>query len=239
MRVRVMGLAGLLGLVAGVGDALPPAKPAGACRKAVILGELNAGQPYAKPIGNGLKIYMQAIASGWILRVLPVSGVVGDHDYAELATPPYQSVTPLSISTDFAFRAQDAIGWNPRRFRFATSAAAFHRLEEVYTRFEQAGATPPAPLEVELSSQIAQASEGSLQILDARLIPGMADQWKMASAVASHFTTTAHTLAEPPDGKTSALGKILWLRFRVELDLPAGFAVVPGLTVVPRNCTNP
>jgi hypothetical protein len=239
MRVRFLGVIGVLGMVAGVGDAAPPVKAAGACKKAVILGDLNAGQAYAKPIGNGLQIYLQAIASGWILRVIPVSGSVGDHDYAELATPPYQSVTPLSISTDFAFRAQDAIGWNPRRFRFATSAAAFHRLEEVYTRFEQAGATPPAPLEVDLSSQIAQAAEGTFTILDSRLIPGMADQWKMAGAVASHFLTTAHTVVDPPDGKTSDLGKILWLRFRLELDLPVGFTVAPGLTVVPRICTNP
>jgi hypothetical protein len=84
-------------------------------------GELKDGRPFSQPIGNGLKIFFQPIHSGWILRVLPVSGPMGDYDYAELATPPYQSVTPLSISTDFSFRAQDAVGWNPRHFRFATS----------------------------------------------------------------------------------------------------------------------
>ena len=41
------------------------------------------------------------------------------HDYAELATPPYESVSPLLLSTDFSFRAQDAVAWNPRRFRYA------------------------------------------------------------------------------------------------------------------------
>jgi hypothetical protein len=224
-------------LVTGAADATAPKKPVAACRRAVIAGELNAGQSFTRPIGNGLEIYLQAIASGWILRVVPVSGPFIDHDYAELATPPYQSVTPLSISTDFAFRAQDAVGWNPRRFRFATSKAEFERLLELYTRFEQSGATPPAPIELDLSSQIAQASEGTFTIVDARLVPGMADQWKMAGAVASHFTTTAHTLVESSDGKPSALGRLVWLQFRLELDLPAGFVPAPGLTVLPQICS--
>ena len=236
MRVRLLVAAVM---VTGVAAGSSPKKPVPACRRAVIVGELNAGQSYARPIGNGLEVYLQAIASGWILRVIPTSGPTLAHDYAELATPPYQSVTPLSISTDFAFRAQDAVGWNPRRFRFATSQADFERLLEVYTRYEQAGATPPAPIQVELSSQIAQAAEGTFTIVDARLVPGMADQWKMAGAVASHFTSTAHTLVESPDGKPSVLGKLMWLKFRLELDLPGGFPAAPGMTVAPRTCSNP
>ena len=50
------------------------------------------------------------------------------HDYAELATPPYESVSPLLLSTDFSFRAQDAVAWNPRRFRYADNSAEFQRL---------------------------------------------------------------------------------------------------------------
>jgi hypothetical protein len=172
-----------------------------ACRLEEIEGELQAGKHFSAPIGNGLKLWFQPIASGWILRVIPDSAKSGEHDYAELATPPYQSVTPLSLSTDFAFRAQDAVGWNPRRFKFATSAADFDRLNEVYQRFMQAGATPPAPLEVELADQIARAADGKLTILDAKLVPGMADQWRMAAAVSSRFTTTAHTLVDPPAGR--------------------------------------
>ena len=73
----------------------------------------------------GLKFLLEPIASGWIVRVLAAAGRGEPHDYAELATPPYRSVTPLAISTDFSFRAQDAVGWNPRRFRYAANAAAF------------------------------------------------------------------------------------------------------------------
>ena len=183
-----------------------------------IAGELNAGQSFSAPIGHGLQVYFQPITSGWILRIFPAGRSLPAHDYAELATPPYQSVSPLSVSTDFSFRAQDAVGWNPRRFRFATSPETFDRLQKAWLAFENAGATPPAPLQVELSSEIAQSANGTLTILDARLVPGTADQWKMAAAVASHFTTTAHTLAQEPDGSTSPLGRILWLRFRLNLE---------------------
>ena len=219
--------------------AAPPAKAVPACRRAVAEGEVRYGEPFVKAIGGGLNFYLQPIASGWIVRVLPAAGLKGDHDYAELATPPYQSITPLSLSTDFAFRAQDAVGWNPRRFRFATSETAFHALEAAYLNFEQAGATPPAPVQVELSNQISQASEGTLTILDARLIPGTADQWRMAATVASHFLSTAHTLVAPVEGQATPLGKLLWVRFRVGLDEPAKFVAAPGWRLVPQNCGNP
>ncbi len=242
MRVRRVVECGVLwagmylGPLSDSVGALPAGKPAAACRRAAITGELRAGEVFRKPFGAGLEVYFQPIASGWILRVVPVGEEGMAHDYAELATPPYESVTPLSISTDFAFRAQDAVGWNPRRFHFATSAESYKRLEEAYFRLEQAGATPPAPLQVDLSAQIAQASEGTFTILDARLVPGMADQWKMAGAVASHFSTTAHTVVESPDGKTSALGRLVWLRFRLDLDLPPGFRPDSRVQVVPRTC---
>jgi len=218
-------------------SAAPSIKPD--CKAATLEGELNAGQPYSQGIGGGLNLYFQPIRSGWILRVLPASGPVGEHDYAELATPPYQSVTPLAISTDFSFRAQDAIGWNPRRFRFATSAASFHRVEQAYLKFEAAGSLPSGDVQAELAKQIAQTSEATLTILDSRLVAGTADQWRMAAAVAAHFTSTAHTLVQEPDGTASPLGRLVWLRFRIELDIPPGFAVNPALHLQSRPCGNP
>jgi hypothetical protein len=206
------------------------------CRVGVVEGELDAGKGFEQAIGNGLKLWFQPIAAGWILRVVPASGPLGDHDYAELATPPYQSVTPLSLSTDFAFRAQDAVGWNPRRFRFATSAAEFKQLHKVYERYASARAAPAAALEADLAGEVSKAAEGKLTIVDARLIPGMADQWKMAAAVSSRFETTAHTLVTPTEGNQSALGKLLWVRFRVELAFPGGFDPASGLKVLQRVC---
>ncbi len=215
---------------------MPPALPPRPCRAISITASLETGKPYTHPLGNGLKLWFEPIHSGWILRVVPVAGPLPAHDYAELATPPYQSVSPLSLSTDFSFRAQDAVGWNPRRFRYATSAASFARLEQAYTNLIQAGATPPAPLQVELSAQIADAADGKLTILDAKLVPGTADQWKMAGAVSEHFTTTAHTLVEPPDGRSTPLGSLESLRVRVDFLIPAGFRPDPTLAALPHIC---
>lgn len=207
-----------------------------ACRVSVVEGEVTEGKGFEQEIGNGLKLWLQPIASGWIVRVIPAAGPIGDHDYAELATPPYQSVTPLSLSTDFSFRAQDAVGWNPRRFHFASSEAEFQRLEEVYRRYEEAGANPPATIEVELGDEVAQASEGKLTIVDARLVPGSADQWKMAAAVSNQFEKTAHSLQMPAEGTATPLGKLVWLRFRVELLLSAGWRVPKGAKVSAHVC---
>ena len=90
-------------------------------------------------------------------------------------------------------------------------------------------------MQAALAKEIAQSSEGSFTILDSRLAPGTADQWRMAAPVASHFNTTAHTLVEEPGGD-SPLGRLVWLRFRVEFDLPPGFRVNPALHLEPRIC---
>jgi len=234
MRKRNVGLLCIVAAFWNVGHAAGPR--ASGCRTLQVEGELHAGEGYTRAIGGGLKLYFQPIAAGWILRILPESGPALAHDYAELATPPYQSPSPLSLSTDFAFRAQDAVGWNPRRFRYAGTSAAYQRLAEVYSRFEAAGAKPPAPLQVELSTQVSEASEGTLTLIDARLTPGTADQWRAALAVPANFDNTAHTIVDSPDGRNSALGKIYWVRFRVGLDVGAGFISGPGLKLLPRKC---
>jgi hypothetical protein len=200
---------------------------------------VKAGESFVRPIGNGLDAMLEPLPSGWILRVLPAAGPRPAHDYAELATPPYHSVSPLLITTDFAFRAQDAIGWNPRSFRFATTAASFARLLAAYAPYADPNAQATPAQAQALGDALAGTSQASFEIVDAHLIPGSADQWKMAAAVASHFTTTAHVIEPSPDGKPSPLGKLIWLRFRIRLQLPpaAQFHAITGLKLLPGNCS--
>ena len=233
-RLRSLG-APFIAIFAMSGILTPHAQAAAPspCRQATFEGELNAGQPYYQPLGNGLRLFFQPIHSGWITRVLPVAGPAPAHDYAELATPPYQSVTPLSLSTDFSFRAQDAVGWNPRRFHFATSPAAFQPLQSAYQAYLK---SPSPQAQAALGAQIARSTEATLTILDARLTPGTADQWMVAAGVASHFLTTAHTLVAPPDGVSTPLGRLLWLRFRITFNVPAGFVPAPDLKLLPHIC---
>ncbi len=233
----VRGLVGL-GLIALPGrlgsTALPANTAADHCRGAMLTGEVHAGEAYKASLGGKLALVLQPIPSGWILRVEPLSGSQARHDYAELATPPYQSVSPLSISTDFSFRAQDAVAWNPREFRFAMDRASFEGLLNLFQRLPPPGAPVKAEMERQLAVLLAHTATGRLRILDSRLAAGTADQWKTAAAVALHLSSTAHTVdmkAEP-----SALGKLEYIRFQIELDLPNTFPLDASLRAYTLPC---
>lgn len=236
--MRVSGVV-VLGLVsmAGFGQGVVKARP-GACQRMVIEGEVEAGKGFERVIGGGLKVGLEPIEAGWAVRVVPAVGPRGPHDSAELASPPYQSLSPLIVSTGLGFRAQDAVGWNPRRFRYAANPASHAALQRMYERVT-ATKTPSAADEAELGRMVAAAPEGTLEILDARLIPGTADQVEAANAVALHFTRTAHQIDQPADGKATELGRLEWIRFRFSLDVPRGMAPERGIKMVSGPCATP
>jgi len=233
MRVSLVLVLGLSAM--GFGQGVVKARP-GACRRMVVEGEVEAGKGFERVIGGGLKVGLEPIEAGWAVRVVPATGSRGSHDSAELASPPYQSLSPLIVSTGLGFRAQDAVGWNPRRFRYAANPAAHASLLRLYERVT--ATKMPVPMdEAELGKLVAAAPEGTLEILDAHLIPGTADQVESANAVASHFGTTAHQIDQPVDGKGSALGRLEWIRFRFLLDVPPGMIPERGIKLIPAPCS--
>jgi hypothetical protein len=201
----------------------------------IVEGEVEAGKGFERAIGGGLKVGLEPIAGGWAIRVVPAVGPRGAHDAADLASPPYQSLSPLIVSTGLGFRAQDAIGWNPRRFRYASNPATYAGLLRLYDRVTS-GKTPSSADEAELGRLVAASPEGTLAILDARFLPGTADQVPAANAVATHFGTTAHQVDQPADGKGSELGRLEWMRFRFSLDVPAGMVPAQGVALIPAPC---
>jgi hypothetical protein len=205
------------------------------CRKVVLDGEVSAGQSYEKAFTPGLKFLLEPLRSGWIVRVLDTNEPRGAHDYAELATPPYESVSPLLISTDWSFRAQDAVAWNPRSFRYAKDRTSFRQLSVLQPKV--LAGDPQSSLA--LATLVAAQLEGSLHILNARIAPGSANQAGMASPVASHLASTEHETdsSSPP----SPLGKLESLQFSVELQVPMGQPVVTGIRTQPcsRQPTGP
>lgn len=181
------------------------------CPSLTFEGEVQAGKSFRHGLGAQQGFLLESIASGWIVRVLPASGVRGAHDFAELATPPYRSPNPLLISTDFSFRAQDAVAWNPREFHFFTTGQQMAIATKAYDATLKEPDRPAAG--AALFPLLAQACTASLQIVDARIAGGSADQALMAATVASHFSQTAHTV--DMSAPSSKLGRILWMRFRV------------------------
>jgi hypothetical protein len=227
----VLLIAGLAVFGCGARAVAATPKPvADACQQAVFEGDVKAGQGFEKVFAKGLVFYLEPITSGWIVRVLAEGTPRGPHDFAELATLPYNSVSPLSVSTDFAFRAQDAVGWNPRRFRYAQDAAAARQLSGLYDRVLASDAAASQ----KTTMLTLQQPEGELEILNAVIVPGMADQWRMAAAVALHFASTPHEVEQgaPP----SPLGKIEKLQFRVRLQLPFGVKAESGEQVERIAC---
>lgn len=88
----------LAAMFAGMTLRIEAANPGqSACLEEVFEGEVRAGQGFERLIGNGLEVILEARTSGWILRVLPANGPRPVHDYAELATPPYQSVSAFAL----------------------------------------------------------------------------------------------------------------------------------------------
>ena len=233
MRVRLWGISVAAGWVMFGG--LVSAAGAATCRRAVLEGELHAGEEFVRPLGNGLEVMLEPLASGWILRVLPEKGPRPAHDYAELATPPYQSVTPLLISTDYSFRAQDAVAWNPRRFRYAANGKDFAAMLAAYQEYMK-GSSGRGAHEAELAELAGRSPEGRMEILDSHFVPGMANQAQTAAMVASHLSTTPHSVEQAKDGRGDALGRVTWIKFRISVDLPTGFQPAKGLIVKIGSC---
>lgn len=213
----------IVAAVAPAGRGLPVgAQRPATCSVVVVEGEVRAGEEFRAAALAGVEVRLEPVPGGWLLRVTPTAHA--DEDWAEMATPPYRSVTPLLVSTDYSFRAQDAVGWNPRRFRFAASGAAYGQMRGLRQAMEAGAADKAAKLAEMASGQ----PGGVLVILDAHLVPGTADQTRAAAMVAGHFAGTAHELEQPASGSPTPLGQLTWMRFRVSLELPRGAKAAPG-----------
>lgn len=229
----------------------------GQCRQLVIRGQVNAGDEWNEPIGENWVFRLVPIKpedkgySGWDL-VVDRTGGTGFPDALLLATPPYDSINQREVGTTFGLRAQDAIGWNPRSFRFLTDPAEFQAAKKLYFTLhsaQQAGqrggkGIRPAPeaksaesfnAASKLLTKIAvHSSAGQFRMLDAQIMPGTADALPFARSWALQQRNTPHTVKEatPPTPR----GKLDAVRFEITLWLPAGWRLPKNAKTVPSPC---
>jgi hypothetical protein len=232
----------VLGLAVAVSHAAPPGRT---CRRVELHGEVDAGQEWKAPFGQG-----------WVFRVLPISAspagysgwdLVVDRDppagYPDallLATLPYNSINEREIGTTFGLRAQDAIGWSPRSFHFLSNPAEFRDAQQWFRRLNSDVKTRAPAASSDAMNRLLDvekgASSGQLRILDARITPGVANPQPFAQDWALAFSRTKHEIESAPPGQESATGKMLWMQFEVTLWLPQRWGLPAGVQAVRASC---
>lgn len=256
-----MGLAGLpnavaylaLAVFAGMAYASGAGPSAKGCERVVIDGDVASGREWSLAVGQG-----------WVLRVLPIKAsesrysgwdLVMDRDRPAgfpdallLSTPPYNSINEREIATTFGLRAQDAIGWNPRSFRFLTDPTAFRQSQQLFLSLSQRGLfaatahtdSPGGMAERDAMRQLMdlqqRSASGEFRILDARLVPGVGDPAPFAQSWALTSARTPHVLEASPPGGATPLGELKWIRFSVTLWLPTPWKAPPRLRVIHGLC---
>ena len=221
------------------------AAPKAVCSQVRINGEVEAGREWSASLGQG-----------WVFRVMPIQPVnsgfsgwdlvvdrvppAGFPDALLLATMPYNSINEREIGTTFGLRAQDAIGWNPRSFRFLMDPRDFRGARQVYVAAFQ---SPNSSSALQDSRTLARlldferrAAQGELRIVDARLVPGMADPAPYAQSWARASERMPHRVEAAQAGASSPRGELKWIRFTLTLLLPTQWKVPAELHAVPTPC---
>jgi len=220
------------------------------CQKVVFAGEVSARQEWRAAFGQGWIFRLVPIQpgkagySGWDL-VVDREQPVGFPDALLLATPPYNSLNEHEVGTTFGLRAQDAIGWNPRSFRFLTSAEALKEGQKLYPLLSQGGQAVSSALQkaaIPRSSQRLmeiekQAATGQFRILDAHLVPGVSDAAAYAESWALASPRTPHSLEPAASGKATPLGELRWIKFSITLWLPDAWVAPKDLHAVRAACS--
>jgi hypothetical protein len=224
------------------------------CWRILLTGEVNAGQEWKQPFGQGWLFRVVPIQpghtpgtpvySGWDL-VVDRDPSAGYPDALLVATPPYYSISEREVATTFGLRAQDAIGWNPRSFHFLTDSEALH---EGQKEFRALGGTKIWTEKPQSNSreQVAEqrlleinrrSSAGEFRILNARLTPGIADAAPFAQRWALQSSKTPHTIARSTGTKATPFGELEWMRFSITLLLPVGWKTPRELGAVRGACS--
>jgi hypothetical protein len=82
-----------------------------------------------------------------------------------------------------------------------------------------------------------KSSTGQFQIVDARLVPGVADPAPYAQNWALALSRTPHTFGQSAQGQSSPRGELRWMRFSITLWLPAAWKLPPDLHGVRAACS--
>lgn len=196
------------------------------CRSFSIAGELAAGEAFKRAISPELSFRLEPSGAveegGWTFEIGPtepraeVDGESEFSQYVHALTPPYRFRNTRYVDISYGTNAQDAVADSPRPFWFlvrrADGEAASSALDQVLWP-QQDGAQDRGLAVLGALPR----GRGRFHILDSRITPGTA-------------------ISFGGDERTAAYGAIHWMKFRVDLIVPASFAVLAKLKPRTGRC---
>src|ERR1035437_10125129 len=94
------------------------------------------GKSSGRQMWRCLAVGILSMAGAWGHAGAPAAGVP---DASPLAHPPHNPINERAAGTTFGPRGQDAIGWNPRSFRFLNLPKAFRESQQLYRQLRREG----------------------------------------------------------------------------------------------------
>lgn len=160
-------------------------------------GKVAAREWFRKAINDYLEFVLSPDDAGWTIKIVPTPGERDCDELAGVVNPPYRYHSDLDVNMSYAVSAEEEVADSPRNFNFVTNCKDYRtesaRLQIVLWPYSYS----------EKQVDQAQAQLGTSLLGKGRL-------W-ITGAQVTHAGDTAD----------SKLGNIAWMKFSVEIRLPA------------------
>jgi hypothetical protein len=181
------------------------------CFHLSFTGEVSAGQAFAREFGKKLAFRLNpgTAHSGWTIEVIPDEQTgSGSAEYVWVVNPPYRSYNVRYLDTSYGTTAKEAVENSPRDFNFVVNEQQFKRASglvemAIMSRPQSDRKSQP---EIDRESTDAIRELGAIAVAKGRL------------------TILDSRIADATD--KGGPGSIEWLKFKVELHVPCGFATI-------------
>jgi hypothetical protein len=179
------------------------------CLHLSFAGEVSAGQAFGRKFSKKLGFRLNPSQSGWTIEVISYEQTdSGNAEYSWVVNPPYRSYNVRYMDTTYGTTPSEAIKYSPRDFNFVLNEQQFKRASDLVEM-----AIMSHPLSDHRSQQeLDKESMDAIQALEALPV------------AKGRLTIMNSRVADPTE--EGDFGSIEWLKFKVELHVPCGFATI-------------
>jgi hypothetical protein len=162
-------------------------------------GEVALGQEFRMTLNSDLEFLLrQSWVRGWTIAIVPrhARNEAQCDEFASVVTAPYRAHRSLDIDTSYGWTAEDEVALSPREFSFVTNCRDYRTEFERLYIVTWPSSAPDGYEDALLKLGTSPQGKGRLWITDSRI---------------SHTADTPQTSS----------GAIEWMKFDVEISLPA------------------